>query len=240
MSTEQIIMSGEKPANVLRETFCSSREDMISFAVHKYENWTGQVTFTVSNQAGKIGGLRFGDRPFSCCGRKAYTAVEVYVDDVTRYTVPVEGRPCGSGLNSCCFDMAGILCSPCLAFMGFIMTVSMFLQFCYQCITCKTAVVKNFPEPVVTNTVLPIHGAQGGSECIGQLKWTECDSQLNNIAVLVPQASNQEKTVLAMLAWVWNKYQFGGDKVLASMNALKDLPTSSHTQNFFNYLGEIN
>merc|ERR550537_816571 len=110
---------------------------------------------------------------------------------------------------------------------------------CIELCCCKT-VKKKLPEPCVTNTLLPIYGPRGGCEPVGHLRWTEYDSQLSNIAVLLPLATEQEKKVLAMLAWVWKKFQHGGVKVLASVTALEDLPMFSQVQNFYEYLKELN
>merc|ERR1712107_824046 len=143
------------------------------------------------------------------------TAVEVYVEGVTRYTIPVAGLPWYSGLASCWSSMEGTLCAPCRFVMAIIMFPLHLLWLCIECIRCRS-VVQNSPEPLVTHIFLPIYGPQGGRDPVGHLRWTEYASQLNNIAVLLPLASDQEKKVLAMLAWVWKKFQFGGDTVLYS------------------------
>lgn len=231
--------SGTGNKNVWKEEFFSSREEMVQFAVHYRDSFcNNQVEGIVSTKAGKIGGLRFGKRPFSCCGHRGYTAVEVYVDGVTCYSIPVTGRPWYSGLTNCWSSMEGTLCAPCHFIMAMIKCPFLFVLSCIECIWCKT-VIEISPEPVVTHIVLPIYGPQGGRDPVGHLRWTEYDSEPNNIAVLLPRASEQEKKVLAMLAWVWKKFQLGGDTVLKSMTALEDLPTSRQVQNFFDWLGEL-
>merc|ERR1712136_315227 len=117
-----------------------------------------------------------------------------------------------------------------------------------SCLTCKTRRLE--PVPVALHNDLPIHGTNETGEPVGKIRMTEIGGHVHNATVLVPGASDEDVSVLTMVAWLWEKA--AGDmtaerdrqlrRVLGprATNVLSDLPTSSHVQDFFEFLDEHN